>query len=148
VSKKSFLVPVDGSACALAAARYAVELVQRFSGEIILLHCHKPFPITLGEPYFQRAITKINEQCEELLMPFHELMTQSQLPHEVRVLEGPAAEKIVSAAKIEECEMIIMGSRGRGDLQGLILGSVAHRVLHSAPCPVLIIRGDQYATKE
>jgi nucleotide-binding universal stress UspA family protein len=36
--------------------------------------------------------------------------------------------------------MIVMGSRGRTNLEGLILGSVAHRVLHAAACPVLIIR--------
>jgi nucleotide-binding universal stress UspA family protein len=140
VANQRFLVPVDGSAFSMAAARYAVKLVSRLSGEIILLHCHKPFPITLGEPYFQRAITKIAEKSEELLAPFRELLSQSEVPHDIRILEGPAAEKIVSVAGIEKCEMIIMGSRGRGDLQGLLLGSVAHRVLHSAPCPVLIIR--------
>jgi nucleotide-binding universal stress UspA family protein len=140
VSNQRFLVPVDGSAYALAAAQYAVQLVRRLSGEIILLHCHKPFPVTLGEPYFQRAITKIAEKSEGLLAPYRELMSRSELAHEVRILEGPAAEKIVSVAKLESCEMIVMGSRGRGDLQGLLLGSVAHRVLHSAPCPVLVIR--------
>ena len=107
---------------------------------MILLHCHKPFPVTLGEPYFQRAITKIVEKSEGLLAPYRELLRRSELNHQVRILEGPAAEKIVSVAKQESCEMIIMGSRGRSDLQGLILGSVAHRVLHSAPCPVLVIR--------
>ena len=140
MSKERFLVPVDGSAFALAAAQYAVQLVRRLSGEIILLHCHKSFPVTLGEPYFQQAITKIAEKSEKLLVPYRELLSHGGVPHEVRVLEGPAAEKIVSVAKIELCEMIIMGSRGRGDLHGLILGSVTHRVLHSAPCPVLVVR--------
>jgi nucleotide-binding universal stress UspA family protein len=131
---------VDGSANALAAAQYAVQLVRRLSGEIILLHCHKPFPITLGEPYFQHALTKIAEKSEALLVPYRELLSRSELTHGVRVLEGPAAKKIVSVAKLEHCEMIITGSHGRSDLQGLLLGSVAHRVLHSAPCPVLVIR--------
>ena len=140
MSQQRFLVPVDGSAHSLAAVRYAVKLVRQLTGDIVLLHCHKPFPITLGEPYFQRAITKIAEKSEELLTPFRELLSQSDIKHEVRILEGPAAEKIASVARIEQCEMIIMGSRGLGDLKGLVLGSVAHRVLHSAPCPVLVIR--------
>jgi nucleotide-binding universal stress UspA family protein len=140
VSNQRFLVPVDGSAFSLAAAQYAVQLVRRLSGEIILLHCHKPFPITLGEPYFQNAITRIAEKSETLLTPYRELLSNSELPYEVRVLEGPAPERIVAVAKIEACEMIIMGSRGRSDIQGLLLGSVTHRVLHSASCPVLVIR--------
>jgi nucleotide-binding universal stress UspA family protein len=135
-----YLVPVDGSDFATAATRYAVKLVRRMSGEILLLHCHKPFPITLGEPYFQHAITKIVEKSEALLAPYRTLLQGSELPHQVRILEGPAAEKIVSVARTENCEMIIMGCRGRSDLQGLLLGSVTHRVLHSAPCPVLVIR--------
>jgi nucleotide-binding universal stress UspA family protein len=140
VSDQRFLVPVDGSAFAMAAVRYAVQLVRRLSGEILLLHCHKPFPIALGEPYFQHAITKIMEKSETLLAPYRELLQSSELPHQVRILEGPAAEKIVKVAKTEACEMIIMGCRGRSDLQGLLLGSVTHRVLHSASCPVLVIR--------
>jgi nucleotide-binding universal stress UspA family protein len=138
--EQRFLVPVDGSAFATAATRYAVQLARRLSGEILLLHCHKPFPITLGEPYFQQAITKIVEKSEALLTPYRDLLQGSELPHEVRILEGPAAEKIVSVAKTEKCEMIIMGCRGRSDLKGLLLGSVTHRVLHSSPCPVLVIR--------
>lgn len=140
MSTQRYLVPVDGSAFSMAATRYAVQLVRRLSGEIVLLHCHKPFPITLGEPYFQRAITKIAEKAEALLTPYRDLMQRSELRHEIRILEGPAAEKIVTVADIEKCAMIIMGSRGRSDLQGLLLGSVTHRVLHSAPCPVLVIR--------
>lgn len=135
-----FLVPVDGSDFAMAATRYAVQLARRLSSEILLLHCHKPFPIKLGQPHFQHAITKITERSQDLLAPYRDLLLVSELPHEVLILEGPAAEKIVAVAKTERCEMIIMGCRGRGDLQGLILGSVTHRVLHSAPCPVLVIR--------
>jgi nucleotide-binding universal stress UspA family protein len=135
-----FLVPVDGSEFAMAATRYTVQLARRLSGEILLLHCHKPFPVKLGQPHFQHAINKIVEKSEELLAPYRDLLQGSELPHEVRILEGPAAEKIVAVAKTEKCEMIVMGCRGRSDLQGLLLGSVTHRVLHSAPCPVLVIR--------
>ena len=57
-----------------------------------------------------------------------------------RILEGPAAEAICEVAKIEKIDLIVMGCRGRNDLEGLLLGSCTHRVLKTAPCPVLVIR--------
>jgi nucleotide-binding universal stress UspA family protein len=57
-----------------------------------------------------------------------------------RILEGPAAQAICRLADIEKIDLIVMGCRGRNDLEGLLLGSCTHRVLKTAPCPVLVIR--------
>lgn len=60
---------------------------------------------------------------------------------EVRnTIYGYAAREIVEDAKNLDVSVIIMGSRGRGDLAGLILGSTAHKVIHLADRPVLVIR--------
>ena len=53
---------------------------------------------------------------------------------------GYAAREIVAEARAEEVSAIIMGSRGRGDLAGLVLGSTAHKVIHLADRPVLVVR--------
>ena len=55
-------------------------------------------------------------------------------------LYGYAAREIIAEAKAEEVSAIIMGSRGRGDLAGLVLGSTAHKVIHLADRPVLVVR--------
>ena len=55
-------------------------------------------------------------------------------------LFGYAARNIVDDAKEHDVVVIVMGSRGRGDLAGLILGSTAHKVIHLADRPVLIVR--------
>ncbi len=53
---------------------------------------------------------------------------------------GYAAREIVEDAKSHDVDVIVMGSRGRGDLAGLLLGSTAHKVIHLADRPVLVIR--------
>src|SRR5215510_510987 len=60
---------------------------------------------------------------------------------EVRqAIYGQAAQEIVEDAKDLDAGMIIMGSRGRSDLAGLVLGSTAHKVIHLTDRPVLIVR--------
>ena len=53
---------------------------------------------------------------------------------------GYAAREIVSDAAGAGADVIVMGSRGRGDLAGLVLGSTAHKVIHLADRPVLVVR--------
>ncbi len=53
---------------------------------------------------------------------------------------GHAASEIIEDAREHEAGIIVMGSRGRGDLAGLVLGSTAHKVIHLADRPVLVVR--------
>jgi nucleotide-binding universal stress UspA family protein len=53
---------------------------------------------------------------------------------------GHAAREIIEDAKLHDADVIVMGSRGRGDLAGLVLGSTAHKVIHLADRPVLVVR--------
>jgi nucleotide-binding universal stress UspA family protein len=53
---------------------------------------------------------------------------------------GSAAREIVDDAREHQADVIVMGSRGRGDLAGLVLGSTAHKVIHLADRPVLVVR--------
>ena len=137
---KKILVPVDGSEYSMRAAGYAADMAKFMDSEILLLHCHKSFPVVLGEPYFQKAIDKILKKSNELLDPYRKVLQDAGATFIDRILEGPAAHAICEVASIEKIDMIIMGCRGRNDLEGLLLGSCTHRVLKTAPCPVLVIR--------
>jgi nucleotide-binding universal stress UspA family protein len=53
---------------------------------------------------------------------------------------GHAAREIIEDAREHQADVIVMGSRGRGDLAGLVLGSTAHKVIHLADRPVLVVR--------
>lgn len=58
-----------------------------------------------------------------------------------RVLEGSAPEQIRRAVRSKHARLVIMGTHGRSALGQLLLGSVAARVIDTAPCPVLTVRG-------
>jgi nucleotide-binding universal stress UspA family protein len=66
-------------------------------------------------------------------------------PVETVIRHGSPADEIVRCAEEQEAGLIIMGSRGWGEMHAVMLGSVSERVLHSAPCPVLIARSTQRA---
>jgi nucleotide-binding universal stress UspA family protein len=57
------------------------------------------------------------------------------------VVEGFAADQIVRAAKARRADFIVMGTHGRTGLSKMVMGSVATRVIASAPCPVMTVRG-------
>ena len=57
-----------------------------------------------------------------------------------RSMYGQAAQVIVGKAGEYDAGLIVMGSRGRGDLAGMLLGSTAHKVIHLADRPVLVVR--------
>jgi nucleotide-binding universal stress UspA family protein len=137
---RKILVAVDGSEYSMRAGSYAADMAKLMDSEILLIHCHKPFPIVLGEPYFQNAINKIMKKSNELLDPYRKIIQDAGVEFVDRILEGPPAPAICKVAEVEKADMIIMGCRGRSDLEGLLLGSCTHRVLKTAPCPVLVIR--------
>ena len=136
---KKILVAVDGSDHSLRAAEYAADFAKLIGAEIILTHCHKLYPMVLGEPHFQKAIDKINKDAQQLIEPYVEFLKERGVPYTDRILDGTPAKMISDVARIEKIDLIVMGSRGLNDLEGLLLGSVTHRVLKTAPCPVLTI---------
>jgi nucleotide-binding universal stress UspA family protein len=70
-------------------------------------------------------------------------LERAGVPHKVelvRAFVGDVAKVIVEAVRDHGAGVIVLGSRGRGDLSALLLGSVAHQVIHLADRPVLVVR--------
>ena len=127
----------DASGRALIAAR---DLAYLSGGEVWVLHL-------VERELAAKASTLISneteEEASEAVAGSVELLAKSGIKaHGIagHTVFGYAAREIVAAAREHDVDVIVMGTRGRGDLAGLVLGSTAHKVIHLADRPVLIVR--------
>ncbi|MCZ7553072.1 MAG: universal stress protein [Anaerolineales bacterium] len=80
------------------------------------------------------------KQTAEIIAPA--LAAVGEIPGELKkdILEGPPAEAILSVIQARTIDLIVMGTRGRSQLTGLLLGSVSQKVVMYATCPVMLVR--------
>jgi nucleotide-binding universal stress UspA family protein len=133
------LLPLDGSESSRTTATYAADLAGKVNAEIVLLICYEPLPeVPQAWPYPHTA-QDMATKSEEILDSCSGPVKESGVPYTQLVQEGRPARTIAEVAEEEGCDLIIMGSTGMGELEGLLLGSVTHKVLHLATCPVLVM---------
>ena len=140
MNRKKILIAIDGSDYSHLIVDKAIEYVTLFKADTILVYCHRKFPTIKGQPYKDEEISTIMIESEKLVGPFLQRLRDAKIPVEERIMEEPAGTVISEIARIEKCDLIIMGSRGLTNLASLIVGSVTNRVLQTAPCSVLVIR--------
>jgi nucleotide-binding universal stress UspA family protein len=132
------LLAVDESRHADLVTEKAIGVAQAFAAEIFLVNVH-PKVLALGQPYYQQILDKYVEQAEHIMGPHVLKLEKSGLDFKALVLEGDPAEMINETARIEQCDLIVMGSKGLSNIMGLTLGSVSSKVLHSAQTMVLMV---------
>lgn len=143
---KKILVPSDGSELAHKAADVAADLAKVHGAEIIGVYVIDPFPyIGIGDAsavglqaYLSEAKVAANRSLEVLAesCKLRGVAFAGDTIERSVVYEG-----ITETAKVEGCDLIVMGSHGRKGVEALFLGSVAQKVLTHAAVPVLIVKG-------
>jgi universal stress protein A len=135
------LCPVDFSEHSQRAVRFAALLARSFGSQITLLHVNDPVLVATSAIVFaERAEDETRAELNRLL---DEALADGR--HHVRdvtilVAEGDPSEQIATVAEEHGIDLIVMGTHGRGPIMHMVLGSVAERVVRTAPCPVLTVR--------
>jgi len=80
------------------------------------------------------------EEGEAALSDARKLLDADNIPHGDHILLGQIADSIIELAKSRKCELIVMGTHGRTEAGNILMGSVATRVLHQSPLPVLLVK--------
>lgn len=138
------LLPVDGSECALRAVEYLISHSAWFRDlpEIHLLHVHAPIPIGRVQAHVGKETLHAYylEESQASLLEAQQKIDAAGCAHTTHIHVGQPAEVIAKLAAEQGCDLIVMGTHGRGGIAGLVTGSVANRVLHLASCPVLLVK--------
>jgi nucleotide-binding universal stress UspA family protein len=137
------LLATDGSPDAHEALNYARDLALRDGSPVIVVHAFDPVPAYLGEPMRGQVMARHVAAGEEVAREAAGRLQEAGVEVILEVLEGPAAGAILNVARVRQCDLIVMGSRGYGSLASLLLGSVSHRVLARARMPVMVVRAPE-----
>lgn len=145
--KLKTLLATDGSEAAERAAKYLNGLAKELTGcEIVVLHVVRPLtqwlmPSEAGMMASGEILAQLLETAREEGKAIVSRFVSMFPGCNVRGLlaEGDPATQIVQVIEDEGIDMVVMGSRGMNQIQGLLLGSVTNRVLHQSEKPILVV---------
>jgi len=128
----------------LSAARYAAKLASAVRGKnhVTLLSVHDDSALKLFKSYVPKGAIGdyLRELSEKDLAPSRKALDKAEIVHDMVIRYGDIAEQILDEIKSSGCDMVILGSKGRGVLKNLMVGSVAQKVLASTSVPTLLVR--------
>ena len=143
---KKILCPTDFSENSEHALKYALALATLTQADLQLFHVVEPITYPQSTEFFEPVLDEV-----ELMMKM-EAAFQQQLEDQVTTLKaeypqisgkrvtGNTFLEIIQVARVEDVDMIVMGTHGRTGLAHVLIGSVAERVVREAPCPVLTVK--------
>ena len=135
------LVPVDFSGSSELALRYATAFAARFGGKIALVHVIESGRLVGELSESDTGMTEIPRRVEEQLCMLAKRSGEPALFDKVEVRTGRPFHEIGQAASGLGSGVIVIATHGYTGLDYLLLGGTAERVIRHAPCPVLVVRG-------
>jgi nucleotide-binding universal stress UspA family protein len=141
----NILVAVDGSANADAALAHAIDLAESEHTRLTLMTAVAEVPaaayVMAGEEA-GRMLANARGQAEAILRQARDRVP-ADLPVTTVLSEQPIRLALVRQIKQGGHDLVVVGSRGRGAVRAVLLGSVSHYVLHRSPVPVLIVHAER-----
>jgi nucleotide-binding universal stress UspA family protein len=138
------LVAIDGSKNSLRALKHAIKLCGKLSepSELLLVNAHDDVALRGASQFVGKEAVRgyLADLASGELADAVAAAEKSKLPFKTRALRGQVAQSIAKAATGEDCDLIVLGSKGRSALKDLLIGSVAQRVASLAEVPVTLVK--------
>lgn len=136
---ETIVVGIDGTERSERAAHTAADVAKRYDAKLILIFSYEPVPRYLGRELYEEAVAQAIAHGEEVLDRAAGLLGDD-VAVETDILEGPPADAILRVVAQHDADLIVIGSRGLGEIAAMALGSVGHRLIQHANVPVLIVK--------
>ncbi|MGH2580289.1 MAG: universal stress protein [Actinomycetota bacterium] len=132
------LLAANGSASSRNAVGVAADIAQKYGAEVLVLHVREQQITNLGG-YDAEQPDEAADLVEKIVRHLKDAGVSAR--GEVQTAPfGSVPHIVLEMAKELDAGLIVMGSRALSDWEGLFLGSITHRVLHLAECPVFVVR--------
>jgi universal stress protein A len=144
IAIKTILVPTDFSEPAIAALHYGRTLAAQFSATLHLVHVVEDLALkTISAEGFVSYMPDLQRELEEAARTRLDALVAANGPAATRIVtSNSTANAIAAYAQEIHADIIVIGTHGRSGVSRLLLGSVAERVVRTAPCPVLTVHAD------
>lgn len=138
------LMATDFSPASTPALEQSVRMAKHDGAPLLIAHAYQePGLVELSHAparVFKEWDQTLREGVERKLRPLVEYARREGVEAQALILTGFPDEAIIEAAKQQGADLIVMGTHGRRGAARLFLGSVASRVISTAPCPVMTVR--------
>jgi len=147
-SLRTILVPVDGSEWSFRAAKYAIKIAKMSNAQIVCVHAIVSLPATayanvkagvLVPQYIEEAKKEAQKWFDEI-NAIAKKASVVRLSTEIMLDVSSVTDVLITYAKRNNVDLIVIGTKGRTGLKKFVLGSVASGVVSHATCPVLVVR--------
>jgi nucleotide-binding universal stress UspA family protein len=143
---RSILVAIDGSEHATRAATLAADLAAKYGATLHVVQVVPPLVVTKGLEEFAQ-VEKLDLPTSQEVASRHLLgpvestaATRGVRTVETEVLAGDPAERLLDYVRDRKIDLVVLGRRGLGRVQGLLMGSVSLKLSSLADCPVLTVK--------
>lgn len=140
---QTIVVGVDGSEQSLDAARVAIAIARRWDARLLIVTVVRPpegwWGIGGAPPTPDAFAAAVVEGRRRILDRAEASLPLEDVDYETVEEIGDPAMQLSDVCRREDAQLLVVGRRGAGIVERLIVGSVADRVAHAAPCPVLTV---------
>ena len=143
---RRILCASDFSSTSRKALAAAISLAKTHRAGLIILHAHVPIGPLMPERYiesstWERVDTEARRWIESQVAKAADRAKKLGVRASAIMVMGDPATQIVRVARSKRIDLIVVGTHGRRGMSKFFLGSVAERVIATAPCPVMTVRG-------
>lgn len=137
------LIATDFSPCSQHALEYAADLAKQLHATLLVTHVYFPPVVAVPEAVIPLSTADMHSFLERMQKGLDDAAAVAKRlgaeQVETVLLEGDPWHQVVRCAHDRRCDLIVVGTHGRGAVAHFILGSVAEKIVRKAACPVLVV---------